>query len=349
MKDKLTLRRVTEESYPDWNRLVSVSPQGSIYSTPEYLDLLCAVAGGRFTLRGVYRGAELVGGIALYLDRRPYGTAVSNRLLLYYNSLILAPAKSRYPAQNTARGLETLTLLAEDLAQLKYARLRLHNRDTLTDVRPFFSTGWTVRPGYTYVVDLTDLDQLQQRIDKNFRRLIKRCGDDGVTVTTDDDFDAFYDLHYQTHLRKGSPLYLPRDAFREYYQRLNALNLCRLFNARLPEGRVVATQLVLLGNHPVCHTVCAGADPEYLARGTTPFLRWQSFIELAKAGYHGCDLTDAELNPVTRFKSQLGAELKMNLIISRPDKFAYRIGHQLQRFYSRGHSYLRRRVKQSTN
>ncbi len=77
----------------------------------------------------------------------------------------------------------------------------------------------------------------------------------------------------------------------------------------MPDGRAAATQLVLLGDHPVTHSVCAGAEPEWQKLGTTPYLRWKVFEQLAELGYAADDLTDAALNPVTRFKSQLGAEL----------------------------------------
>lgn len=348
MKSTLTAQYLTEEMYGSWNRLLAGSPQGSIYSTPEYLDVLCAVAGGRFKILGVLRGDELVAGTALYEAPSMFGTAVSNRLLLYYNTLILAESTSRYPSQRAAQELEILSLLEQHLAATTYARLRLHNRWPLFDLRPFLATGWDVRPSYTYIAHFADLKALWECVDKNFRRLIRRCEAQEVTVTDDDDFDSFYRLHYQTHLRKGSPLYLPRAAFQSYIERLKALGLCRLYHARLADGRVAATQLVLLGNFPVTHSVCAGAEPEFQNLGTTPYLRWKVFENLAELGYRANDLTDAALNPVTRFKSQLGAELTMNLVLSRRDKRLYKISQDLSRFYHRAGSYLRRKRAQQT-
>jgi hypothetical protein len=38
------------------------------------------------------------------------------------------------------------------------------------------------------------------------------------------------------------------------------------------------------------------------------------------------DLTDAALNPVTHFKSQLGGDLEMTLLLDAPRSLAYRIG-----------------------
>jgi hypothetical protein len=51
--------------------------------------------------------------------------------------------------------------------------------------------------------------------------------------------------------------------------------------------------------------------------GASAFLRWRAFESLAQAGYAANDLTDASLNPVTRFKSQLGGELRATLSVSK--------------------------------
>ena len=348
MKEPLAVRDLSADSYPAFNRLVAASPQGSIYSTPEYLEILCTAAGGRFRIVGVLRGEELVGGIALYEVRTLFGTSASNRLLLYYNSMVLREYDTHYPSQRTARRLEILSSLERFLARTGYARLRLHNHWSVTDLRPFIARGWRVSPSYTYIVPLNDLKDLWSRMDKNLHRLIDRCGEHGVTVADDDDFDTLYRLHEQTHVRKASPRYLPRRAFHVYFERLKAQGLCRLYHVRLPDGRAVATQLVLLGNFSTSHTVCAGADPKFMNLGTTPFLRWKVFEQLSALGYQANDLTDAALNPVTKFKSQLGGDLKMNLVVSRRDAPIFHVSQSVSRFIGRGRSFVRRRLHRVT-
>ncbi len=344
-KAEITTRILRDEEYPRWNQLVSSSPQGSIYSTPEYLTILCNATGGTFDVVGVFRGEELCAGIGLYRQASRFGTVISNRLLLYYNSIILPKSSTQYPSRETARTLEVLTALEEYLSRLHVARLRVHSRWPGMDARVFAERGWQVQPTYTYVVPLTDLDQLWERMDKNSRRLITRCETRDVRLTIDDDFDSFYRLHYQTHVRKGAPLYLPENRYREYFASLRSLGWCQLYHLRNADGQSLATQLVLTGNHSVSHTVCAGANPDSLDWGTTYYLRWRTFQELADAGYEANDLTDAALNPVTKFKSLLGGNLTMNLVISQPDRTRYRTGKTITRFLRRGANFLRRRLK----
>ncbi len=346
-KAPITTRILREDEYPRWNQLVWSSPQGSIYSTPEYLAILCTATNGRFEIVGVFRGDELCGGIGLYQQNSRFGAIISNRLLLYYNGIVLQELSTQYPSRETAQTLELLTALEKYLSRLGRARLRVHNRWPEMDARVFSASGWQVNPTYSYVVPLTDLDELWERLDKNSRRLIGRCEKRDVKLTIDDDFDSFYRLHHQTHVRKGAPLYLPEKEYREYFESLHTLTWCRLYHLRNNENQSLATQLALTGDHPVTHTVCAGADPDFLDWGTTCYLRWQAFKDLADAGYEANDLTDAALNPVTKFKSLLGGDLTMNLVVSRPDSRTHRWGTGATKFLRRGTRFLRRRLGHS--
>lgn len=322
----VTTRFLAAQDHALWAEFVANSPDGSVHSLPAYLDALCAATGDGYRILAAERDGRLAGGIALYQRRSPFGMYVSPRTLLYYNGLILARHTATSPSQRTAWHLQTLAALERSLAKLPYARLRFKCRSTLTDLRSFDEQGWALRPTWSYVAEISDLSALWSRVHKDQRRLIERCRERGLQVTVNDDFDAFHRLHVQTHQRKGAPLYLPLAAFRRFVETLQGSGLARLYHARLPDGRVAASQLVLTGPHPVTHSVAAATDADFLKLGVSAFLRWSVFEDLAGAGYHANDLTDAALNQVTRFKSQLGGELVLCLQVSRPDRLAFRAG-----------------------
>ena len=199
----------------------------------------------------------------------------------------------------------------------------LKSRSTVRDVRAYIERGWQASPSYTYVVALTDLRAQWQRVDGNLRRLIKRCTEtDRLGFTDDGDFESFFRLHALTLGRRNVATYLPQAAFREFFERLRTQGLARLQHARLPDGTAIASQLVLLGENKVSHTACAGMDPQYSRMGATAFLRWRGFEALADLGYEANDLTDAALNSVTHFKSQLGGTLEYAMSSSPRYRYA---------------------------
>lgn len=309
---------------------MSGSPDGSIFSIPKYLEVLCGEAGGRFSVLGARHGGELAGGIAIYETDSRYGTHVSPRLLLSYNGVVLRRFETRSPFQQTARHIKIMSGLVEALARRGYARVTLNCRSSITDLRPFLAAGWSASPYYTYIVPVADLDLLWSRIEQNLRRLIKRCEKDGMTISDDDDFEAFYRMHSNTMARKNQGPYLPEHGFRRYFEALRAANLCRLFHALLPDGRRIATQLVLLGSGPVAHTVAAAVEPEFLRTGVAAFLRWKAFEAVSALGFSGNDLTGAGINPVTHFKSQLGGDLHLFLVLDSPRTLFYRLGSRVE-------------------
>lgn len=325
MSARVTVRLLDQAEYPAWDHFVAEAPAGSPYSTAEYLAVLCEATGASFRVLAAFRGEEIGGGVALYEVRGRLGRAVTPRLLLYYNGLVLERTDTRYPSLRTSRAVEVLTALEGWLRASGYPRLALKSRAPIGDVRPFLEQGWSVRPGYTYIVPLTDLGAQWCLVEQNLRRLVTRCEREGLRLVEDDDFDSFFRLHEGTHQRKGADLYLPRPAFLGYFRRLRAAGRCRLYHARPADGRSVATQLVLTGAHRVCHTVCAGADPEFLRMGASAFLRWKSFEALAALGFTANDLTDAGLGPVTHFKSQLGGSLEAYFVLSLPDALPLRL------------------------
>ncbi len=347
MSARFSSHFLDEEDYPRWERFVQDAPGGSVYALPAYLRALGEATGADWRILAVTRGNEIVAGVALYERECWAGRYVAPRLLLYYNGPVFARSTSRYPSERTSFYLHAVSALKSALSAQGFAHLRLHPREDLHDVRPFVASGWQVRPSFSYVIALDDLEAARERVEGNFRRLIRRCEDDGMVLSQDDDFDSFFALHEEIHRRKGVPLYLPRVQYRRFWEELRGNSLARLYHARRADGRAVASQLVLAGPHPITHTVCAGASEDHLHRGASVFLRWKACEALAKDGYAGNDLTDAELNPVTRFKSQLGGELKLSFVLTAPERPAWRVRAAWERaafFARRARRAARRRL-----
>lgn len=331
MTRELDVRLLPESDYPLWETFNAEAPAGSIYGNPRYLDTLCRTVGGRFRILAAKRGGEIRGGIALY-ERvvRPGGRILGPRALFYYNGPVLRAFVTRYPSKREGRINAVLSALEGSLSALGYARLQLRCRHPLTDARVFLERGWDARPSYTHEVSLKDPDLLHGRIEQNLRRLVRRCQESGVRMAREEDFDAFFRMHEDTHRRKGAPLYLSAEPFRRYFEELSGAGLCRLYHARKPDGRSIAAQLVLADGHPVTHTVAAAADAENLAMGGNAFLRTRVLETLAEEGYLGHDLTHSPLGPVSHFKSQLGGDLRLGLVLSRPDTRGFRFMKKLR-------------------
>lgn len=333
MSSKIEVRLLENSDYDLWERLVAESPDGSPYASPRYLDALCTAAGGEFRILVAYKGDELVGGVPLYETAHRRLRTAGPRLLLYYLGPVLRRFESRYPSAHTARAVSSLNALCESIENIGFDRVTLKGRHTIDDVRAFASRGWSVWPSYSYVVPLDNMDEQRGRVEQNIRRLIERGSDSGLEITEDDDMASFLNQHDRTMALHGESPYLGSAAFRRWFEILSGDNLARLFHARLPGGESIASQIVLASAHPVSHTVCAAGNPAHRASGAAAFLRWGVFEKLSALGFKGNDLTDAALNPVTHFKSQLGGELVANFVLESPPTVRWTALHQVSSVY----------------
>jgi len=332
--DRVRVCELASSEYGEWSQLVALSEQGSVYALPAYLEALCRATNARFRIVAAFLDDQLVGGVPLFERRSRAGTYVANRLLLYYNGIVLRLPPKKWQSDRATLNTLVLDALATDLEQRGYAHLQLHSRSTLDDVRPFLQRGWAASLSYTYVVSCADPAAQWERVDPNLKRLISRCERDGVSYREDDDLSALFRLHLQTHQRKGAPLYLSEPAFLRFYEDLQKAGLARLGHAVL-DGQVIASQLMLTGPHPVGHIVCAGADEQHLRLGANGFLRWQSLLARARDGFLAIDLTNATLNPVTRFKAQLGGQLTSTWSLERTPSTLFRLETAVQQWRAR--------------
>ncbi len=325
------VRILRDKDFDAWDAFVYSTVNGSIFSTAEYLDVLCRSTGDSYKVAAIDRDGAFIGGVALYAHKGRWGQVSGPRFLLPYTGLVYTVGDSKYPSRSESLELKLHTALAEFIEQQDLASVMIKCRAPVKDIRVFMERGWRTVPTYTYVIDFTDLDAQWSRIDRNLRRLIKRCDAGDFVLTEDDDFDAFFALHLQVHERKGAPLYLPADSFRQYFMALHEKGLARLFHARTADGQAVASQIVLAGRHSLTHTVAAGSDDKYIKTGVNALLRWKTFETLSRDGFCFNDLTDASLNSVSRFKSQLGGELQMSFAVGPPPALLYRVGSRVEK------------------
>jgi hypothetical protein len=166
-------------------------------------------------------------------------------------------------------------------------------------------------------------------VERNLRRLVDRCTERRV-VLTDDDIACFLRLHELTMDRHGTAFYLPKPAFqRRFQQRIRVVSAaCSTLACRMDSR--LQLNLSCSGRTP---WASAGMDPTHRQLSASAFLHWRVFERLACLGYAANDLTDAALNAVTHFKSQLGGALVLNPVIETAGSATWQAGNAVERLY----------------
>ncbi len=151
----------------EWDQFVSVSPQGTIFSTTAWLDLI----GQPYKILGVYKGDELIGGAANFDEPAPLT-----------------------PFQGIIGGNEVTKAL------LDYLPNEFYNSPSFKDVRPFkWAGGWDVDIRYTYILNKPSLEKLEKRPYRD----IEKFNSMATYSRNNGGFEEFNQLYGQTFERKG--------------------------------------------------------------------------------------------------------------------------------------------------
>jgi len=117
---------LTEQDFDAWDDWVARQQRsGSIYSTAQYLDILCRSAGGSFSVVAVRDNASFAAGLGIY-RRQIFGhEMIAQRMLLAYNGPVLRD--DLVAATQTGSGsFQVMDALCGYLSRQKVGGVQLH-------------------------------------------------------------------------------------------------------------------------------------------------------------------------------------------------------------------------------
>ncbi|MBR1369948.1 hypothetical protein RJ53_10855 [Methanocalculus chunghsingensis] len=170
-RDKYQARLLRNEEYPLWDTLVRKSPQGSIFSNSEYLQILADATNNRLQMVGCFEDNTLIGGCSLFVrKKRLRGThAVSNGPDTPFCGFISQKADPGRVRKSEMEYTECINALCDYIENQNYSLISVTNSPELMDIRPFLRRGWRGAVAYTYYIDLlyADIDSFSTSVKKS--------------------------------------------------------------------------------------------------------------------------------------------------------------------------------------
>jgi len=302
---KYTVRRLEREGDLErWEAFVSASPEANPFSLWAWLDGAGREVGAESEIWIVERAGEFVAGVALS-SRRLAGRWHLGLPLAAYNTFHYRPPRDAHPSSITAEHLEISKVLIEA------TRGRLKNWDlmlspAITDVRPWTWAGWSAKPRYTYVLDLTRPLPLTHAVRKHLRK----CQEAGITFDATWNLDILCAVFEATKERRGFGTRLSMAGFRRLATRLHEAGIATMGVARAADGESAAGHILLtVPGVPKSFHWAVGTHARYLTSGVSSWLMVETAAELTRRGFQSWDLCGADFPSIARFKSNLGGTL----------------------------------------
>lgn len=235
----MTTRPLEDGDSPQWEQLVSTHPDGTLYHTLAWRDIVRDVFGHEPRYLVAEASGRITGGLPLFLVRHPL--LGSKLISLPYDVGAGGPIAAD-PATETAL-IDQAIALARSL-RVGYLELRSGTPRESLD-----RAGLTrSEPVIISEMDLGDEAAVWSRVRKDHLKAIRKAETRGIRITsaaTADDYAAFYDVYLQVFREFGTPPYGAR-YFSCLWERLHATGAARLLLARL-DGRCVGGLLLFCG------------------------------------------------------------------------------------------------------
>jgi SAM-dependent methyltransferase len=306
----------------DWNQVVHSSPDGWVWATWEWQELIGRVP--RWQLEdlsfGVRTGGRLAGVVPLHWIAAACRLSGSGWGLT-------APTLANGLADGERDRLWTFIFsevraLAQklDARRVEFA-LSPVSRTALESqrgVNPFVTFGFGDESGHSRILDLRPgADAIFKNFSRDARQQVRKARAAGYTARTvdwQDRVDDYYQLHCQTYARTGVPPH-PREYFAGIAEFLAPLGQSVLTAAFSPDGRAVAFHnTARLGASAMYHTGCS-AD-EALQCGANYLAFWEALRSAATSGCEWYELgeifpghTTGKTFGLSVFKSKFGGEI----------------------------------------
>lgn len=295
-------RALSEKEYALWNTLVEKSPQGSIFSSSGYLQILADAMESRLEIIGCFIDSDLVGGCPLLISsRRFFGhTSVTSGPNTPFTGFIFKKTNEDSVRKREMGYNACVNSLCDYIKTEKYPSVSITNSPDLLDIRPFLWRGWKGFVSYAYYINLNNMSI--DKFSSSVKRSIKKAQNSNQYVEKSIDTCAHYRVITKVFERQSIT-----PPFNELYLK-KILNYVKITKAgdmwviKDQSGEIIASRIWLWDNKRA-YAWSAASTPEYRDSGANQLLFYTVLEELKMMGIRQINIMHANTPRLAGFAS----------------------------------------------
>lgn len=222
------IRHLDPGEYHLWDRFVLQAPQGSLYFSTAWAEILKSAIDREFRVLVSIANETIQGGI-LYWPKKMGGLqAITQAALTPYQGILLAADTSQKASSATAAQHEITTrLLAYLQTHFDYIDLTLPPGSN--DIRPYTWRGFKEETRYTYRFPILPADELPKQYSQALRRKIKKYHKEGLRLEESNTLQPLMDFIFESYGRHGLKPPLPRRQMETIFTAMREQKRARIF------------------------------------------------------------------------------------------------------------------------
>lgn len=304
-----------------WDSLVEETSEGTIFHSLNWLKIIEKHTSSKLHPLIGFKGGEIVGVFPLFRQDfmfsflktvlSPHGSS----LVPYLGPLFLKYNEHKQDKKESI--LKDLQAAFEDFIQhisADYVSIVLS--PGFLDIRPYQWSGYDVRPCYTYIQNLSDIESLWNGLKKQLRKNINNAERRGVTVNEGNkkDLDFLYSSVFQRLKEQQLFLEIPKEYLYDLYDTFYPRNL-RIFTAEY-KGEKVGGLLITCYKDKV--SVWFGAvKSEFSGLYPNDLLHWTVMKWTNEQGFRKFEIIGANSPTISFFKARYNLNLQLYFSASK--------------------------------
>jgi hypothetical protein len=288
-----------------WDAFSESSPQGTVFSKSGWLCSSARAQGGKPVFLGVFENRKPAAGVSFVeLTRGPLKKATTP-ILTPYGGILYRPFSGKRESEAESFNDSCAEMIIQYLKK-RYAHIVLVNSPEFGDVRPFAWNGFTSAVRYTYIMDITSVDKLWDRLERRVRTVIRNAE---ATLTLGGPVPAgqFGELYERTYSdRKAKPPVNPRMVVSMVEEVMNS-GVGEMRTVYDSEGKIAAA-MIFVKDSRMLYAWVSGAIPSMNHAGASSLLFWDAARRhIGSSDF--MDLVGANLQTISFFKKGFGGVL----------------------------------------
>jgi len=299
----LAVERVEDASL--WDRFVSSSPQGTVFSTSTWLNAVSNARGGKPLIVGVWKNGRIVAGVTcVHIACGPFKKATSP-VLTPYGGIIYRPDPGKRSSEAESFNMTCARHLIEYLSARSSTVFLIH-APGLKDIRPFTWAGWPETIKYTYIVDITDTDRLWNLLERRVRTVIRNA-EASLELGGPIDVKHFTGLYERIYRDRGNPPPVRSTVVAALLDNILHTDMAEMRTVRDSKGRVISAMVLVYDARRV-YSWISGSIPGENATGAFSLLFWDA-VKRHSGIRQELDMIGANIPSIAFFKKGFGGTL----------------------------------------
>jgi hypothetical protein len=294
------IRIAKDEDAPEWDRIISESPQGTLFHQWNWLKI--TEKHTQSTLHPIIgmKGNTPIGILPLFLQKKgPLRMVFSPppHVALFYLGPVLAgedTLKQKNQEFNSYEFLKKRELNYVEFQKsietyiknvLKAQYISISLSPALQDPRPFSWSGYSIELNFDYVIDLSHgCDYLLQTLDKKGRQNLNQAKKKGITVETGGkkEYEKILDLMNIRYAQQGKNIMETREYFLDLYDAYK--DTIKIFIARI-DGEIVTGSIDLQYRDTYLSWIGNPKPKKRISPSPNDLLIWESVRYACERGF----------------------------------------------------------------